>query len=131
METLGNARVQYGDMRGTAALDFHGGSILDLAHHIGARGFPVAIEIDPGLDAKTMEHFLLVAVYATDVAAGADDVMKYAREHENKIPAKRYAGRVTLQEFSRFVKRFEVVLRSKVAMNAEIEYEYASDDDGE
>ncbi len=126
METLRKASVQYGDMIGTAALDFHGGTQLhELAAHIGATGFPVALQICPlGMDRRSPQRFLLVTVYTADVNT-ADELQQYARDNGDRVSTKRFEGRLTLDELARYVKRFEIVLQSRVAPNAKIEHEEA------
>lgn len=123
MPTLENASVQYGDMKGTAALDFHGsgGDIFELAKHIGAKGIPVAMELGIGLDVKTNQCTLLVTIYATEDADDAASVMKVSKE-KGHITTKKTSASLPMSDFHRFFKRYEVVLTRKGYDGIRFEY---------
>lgn len=89
MQVLQEASVQYGDMHGTIAIDWHtGGEFHNFAKHCGVdidRFFPVALNIYLGMDSGNLETFLGVTFYAVDkeeVGGSFDSIRQYAAAHD-------------------------------------------------
>ena len=132
MAILEDASVQYGDMKGTVALDWHegGGGHNFAAECAGidlTRYFPLALTMFVGVDVSSSEHFLSLTFYAADksvVGESGESICRYATEHDGKIPTERFEGKATLEQFTKHMKRFEVVLRPQRGFeNITIEYE--------
>jgi len=131
MAVLEDASVQYGDMYGTVALDWQQGSeIHDFAEECAGvdlkRYFPLALTMYVGVDSTSLEHFLGLTFYVADksvVGESGDAICRYATEHDGKIPTERFEGKATLEQFNKYVKRFEIVLRPRWREITTIEYE--------
>lgn len=120
MPILEDASTQYGDLTGSAALDWHSGKgdFHDFAaQHCKVdidRFFPLAFKIHPGMNTAATENFLVITVYAADISVvgkTGPEIDNYGRTHNSKIPAKSFHGKITLKEFAAYAKRFDVILR--------------------
>ena len=111
-ESVGSASTQYGDMKGTASLDFHSGTELHaFARDCGVKGFAVAASLYRG-----ESDFARISIYATDPALNlstADEVRDYAKT-QGKLPVVKYETTKSLEDFMEYVKRFDVALRSRI-----------------
>jgi hypothetical protein len=102
------ASVQYGDAKGTTAIDWHD-SMNAFATACGVdkdRFFPVAVEV------YNSEGFESVSIYAVDCqTAGdtADKIAAYAQAHNNTLPVRKFSTEVSLDELIRHTKRFSLV----------------------
>lgn len=122
------AAVQYGDLRGTVALDGHSGSPLyELAAKTCMPGgfFPVGFSLrrlNPNDDGTI--PFRIVAVQCDEVGKTMDEVIKYAQSHE-EVPVYSFDGKLPLEEFSSLFKRFDMKVLTKNLRDANV-VEYSS-----
>lgn len=129
MQVLQEASVQYGDMHGTIAIDWHSGSEFhDFAQHCGVdieRFFPVALSLYLGSEYGNDES-LGVTFYAVDkeaVGGSFDSIQQYALAHGNTLPTKQFDGKASLKDFHRFAKRVDIKGMTRGFENIRIEYE--------
>lgn len=125
---VGIATTQYCDMMGTAAIDWEGLGLHDIAHLVGIdedKYFPVSVSFTGKTPVGTgrMEAgwpLRLSAIWAVETAitgGTGDDILKYAESHGNQLPVKRFwieeedAESIDLTEL---MKRFEVRLTTRM-----------------
>jgi len=117
------AAVQYGDLRGTVALDGHTGPPLDelaAKTSMPAGYVPVGFSfhrLDPDDDGTI--PFAVVAVECDQVGASMDDVMEYARSHD-EVPVYSFDGQLSLAEFPALFKRFDMKVLTKHLRDANV-----------
>lgn len=106
------AAEQYGDLRGTLAMDGHqGGEIYGFSRACGLPGgyFPVALamhSVGPALTIYAVRH--------DEVGGTADEVIQYIKQRGEDQPLPVYAFEVKegLPELLKYVKRLTIVARS-------------------
>ncbi len=115
MSELAIASTQYGDLRGTASIDGHHGSLV---HEVAKRAeiprgyWPVGLSID--ISAPDYQPIVEVFAVDADVAgAGGDNIEKYAKENA-EIPVFSFPAKVSLQELPALAKRFHLVVGDRL-----------------
>ena len=109
------ATVQYGDMKGTVAIDGHDGGPLegDLIAHVKQGFLPIGfglyrLDTDENGDLP----FVVYAVEAELVGETAKEINSYASEH-GKLPVVGFHGKILASEFGKFFKRFSLCAQSR------------------
>lgn len=131
------ASVQYGDLRGTAAIDGYetGGPLRGLAEHTCLKSgyIPVGFgltNLDPGDDGKV--GFTLYAVQTEQVGKNVQEMSQYVSEH-GKLPVVGFRGQIKAGTFVQHFKRFSLRVHSKtLALEPDqldiVDYEYGEED---
>ena len=131
MPILEDAQVQYNDIFGTIAIDWHEtGGFHDFAKHCGVdidRYFPLAFELSPAIEDCDFDRpYFAVTIYAADTNKFGDSGQKittYLEKHEGRIPAVRFHGKLAISDLFQFAKRMRIVCRcGKWSALREIEY---------
>lgn len=124
MKQIENADVQYNDLKGTVALDFHGGIDGEFHSYAEKKGIdinryhPIGLKFYIG----EMGGFYL-SFYCVD-----NEVKEvFSEEHNGKIPIVIFEKEETLTHFLNEVKRLEVVLTSDTIPAHEIYKTYDND----
>ena len=132
------ARVQYGDMRGTIAIDgWDGMATVSLGGQRANGYWPVGIEFycEPEKKGgKFREHVYLLCVDAGILdGSGPDAVKKYAREN-GELPVFRFLTTLKMQDVIGNVKRLSIVLQDRSTVDVPLvlvggDSTYQPDDD--
>ena len=132
MESLDDASVQYNDMLGTVALDWHDGGLHDFAKQCGLdpdKYFPLALTIYPAIDTGLTEWKLGLTFFATEktvTGSSGTEISAYAQSHNGSIPTKRFGCVVPVRDFFSSAKRLRIVLKSGTFTDVKtIEYDPA------
>jgi len=112
------ASVQYGDLSGTSAADYHDQRNLgDLAKKYGIdsdRYFVFGVELYIGETRRDTLSKAYVSLLAVDVDAapvyGVDAVQRWVDDHDGLLPCVKFRVDATLEEVLLSFKRFDVVL---------------------
>lgn len=114
LEPLPIADVQYNDMIGTCAADWHSGTELHkFAKSKGIdtdRYFPISLRIYGVIPTS----FTIYAVDKEIANESYDEIYKYAKENDGILPVVKFRFESDLNELSKFLKRFSTVLTTKM-----------------
>ncbi len=121
MTTEARASVQYGDMRGTIAVDGHNGvAAINLLSNAGklslgpGNHWPVGIEIyhEPAHGSREPTIYLLFMDVGDQDGGGADAVRAYAKDNA-ELPVKRVRTELAIGDIMPLVKRLSIVLQDR------------------
>lgn len=106
------ASVQYGDLEGTAAADWHSGidEFEKLAESIGidtSRYEPITLDFS----GVPPEYF---SIYAIDKEITGEGIWEYIKENNGKAPVVRFHFDKSLDDLQPYLKRLKVVLTSRL-----------------
>jgi len=127
MGELATATVQFNHMKGKASLDFYY-TLRQMAKVVNAEGYPFSMQVHLGGEGAKDPNKLTVCVYTVAGIATDDELASYFKQVGNKVPdAKMYEAEMTLEEFRKVVKRFNVLMYSEAIggnyQETEIEFE--------
>ncbi len=115
------AATQYGDAQGTVSIDWGDrGGLHEWARDLGApeNYFPLSLSLYLGeLHAQFAgkAQAFSVTIYAADkavVGETADEIIAYVEKH-GSVPVRAFEGAINLEDFPKYIKRFNVVAKSK------------------
>lgn len=118
-ETVDHATVQYGDFRGSAALDSHGGGevhAMAKAYGVPERYFPVGLSWYAEPLGIASDGKVRLTIYAVDTSIhghSADDIVNSLRGNP-RIPVKAFPVEIPGIELRKYIKRLNVVLKSRL-----------------
>ena len=117
------AETQYNDLQGKVAMDGHDGPPL---HDLAKRStmpngyWPIGFELfrlDPAENGKI--PFTLVAARCEEVGATMEEIIKYARTHE-EVPVYGFDGQLDPRDFRALFKRIDIKVVSRNLENANV-----------
>lgn len=114
LEPLPVAGVQYNDMIGTCAADWHSGTELhEFSKSKGIdtdRYFPISLRMYGVIPTS----FTIYAVNKEITNESYDEIHKYAKENDGILPVVKFRFKSDLNELSKFLKEFSTVLITKM-----------------
>jgi hypothetical protein len=110
METKLEASTQYGDMKGTVAIDWpdvvHFGEFLKEYGIDTKRFLPVAVEVYAG---EFSESISVYGIEKSTIADNVDGIVEYARRHNDKLPVTKFDLECSFNELIKATKRFNLI----------------------
>ena len=130
------ASTQYGDLKGTIAIDGHNGlSVRDLYEtaEIPKGYWPVSIQIcgfaKPGKEGEGQPPRLSAYVLCVDteqVGLGPDKIVQYCRENP-ELHTFSFPATIDFMKLVSKLKRLDIVLHSKITRDAEVRIQHVDD----
>ena len=120
------AATQYGDLKGTAALDgYEGPPLHELAKltDMPAGYRPVGLSFSTFHVTDGTVPFNVVAVRVSEAGDNVDDLAKYAAAHGGKLPVYSFSGKIKPGDLERLFKRVsvKVILKSLAGFAVTVE----------
>ena len=136
MTNPATASTQYGDFKGSIAIDGHNGlSIHDLFQtaEIPSGYYPVSVQIcgfaQPGIEGQGQPPRLSAYVLCVDTeqtGTGPDDIARYCRENP-ELHTFRFPATIDFMDLVTRLKRLDIFLHSKLTREAEVRIQPVDD----